>query len=47
MRTTILMTLDGNLAQIPNATVYKEGENLLPGASGTPASEMSAEETKP
>ncbi|WP_323705754.1 mechanosensitive ion channel family protein [Thiorhodovibrio frisius] len=23
MRTTILMTLDGNLAQIPNATVYK------------------------
>jgi small conductance mechanosensitive channel len=23
MRTTVLMTLDGNLAQIPNATVYK------------------------
>jgi small conductance mechanosensitive channel len=23
MRTTILMTLDGNLAQIPNASVYK------------------------
>lgn len=27
IRTTILMTLDGNLAQIPNATVYKN--NLL------------------
>lgn len=27
VRTTILMTLDGNLAQIPNATVYKN--NLL------------------
>jgi len=23
MRTTILMTLDGNLVQIPNASVYK------------------------
>ena len=31
VRTTILMTLDGNLVQIPNATVYKSNLRKPPG----------------